>query len=316
MASNTIVSKLESVITDSFAQYHALASDYDINSPPAEHHFTRLTETLRRATPLLNQAINSFKPEDEIFSSRITVFADSFSELVEQCAEPFSLPQALHLGSHVRLYPFYDAITVLKRIVDLLKNAPPRNKSSISGKSVLVIALLGIIALGWETVSRMRESAAFHIQLVGASASSPVPLTTFGFDDVETEQGKLWRWSNAPVSQIIFTMPERQAMILSLRVNNSFPNQMLTVFINEREKIVLKNMPFHNWDDEGLAVRIPFDSNAGENRIRLVYETWNTKDGKAYVPDTRKLGIKYFSVSLALDNLSARIGRKVFSNHP
>lgn len=162
----------------------------------------------------------------------------------------------------------------------------------------------------------MQELANFHIQLVAAQSNHPLPLTIFGFDDVETEKGKLWRWSNAPASQIIFTMPERKAMTLTLRVNNSFPDQKVTVFINEREKIILKNMPFHNWDDEGLAVRIPFDSNAGENRIRLVYETWNTKDGNAYVSDPRKLGVKYFSVSLELDTLLARIGRKVFPKRP
>lgn len=316
MALDTVVTKLESIISDSLSQYHALASDYDISTPPTEQQFTRLSETLRRATPVLNQAIHDLKPGDDISSSTITVSADSFSELVEQCAAPFSLSQPLHLSPHVRLYPFYDAITILKRIVIHLKEAPPRNKSNIWRKVVLPIAFLFIFTLGWTTVSRMRQSANFHIQLVAAQSNHALPLTIFGFDDVETEQGKLWRWSNAPISQIIFTMPERQAMMLTLHVNNSLPGQVMTVFINEREKIILKNMPFHNWDDEGLAVRIPFDSNAGENRIRISYEIWNTKDGKAYVADPRKLGIKYFSASLELDTLLARIGRKVFPRHP
>jgi len=316
MALDTIVTKLESVISDSLTSYHALSSDFDITRPPSEQSYARLTETLQLATPLIDQVMLDLKPGDENFISAITVSADSFSELVEQCAAPYSLSQALHLGSHVRLYPFYDAITDLKRIVDLLKNGPPRNKSNIFSKVVLVIALLCIFALGWETISRMRESAAFHIQLVATQNSSPLSLTIFGFDDLETEKGKKWRWSNAPISQIIFTMPERQAMVLTLRVNNSFPEQVMTVFINEREKAVLKHMPIHNWDDEGLAVRIPFDSNAGENRIRIVYDTWNTKDGKAYVPDPRKLGMKYFSVSLTLDSWLAHIGRKMFHTHP
>jgi hypothetical protein len=251
---------------------------------------------------LLGQVLETIKQENK--RRNLEIIQARYLDFLEQCREPFITTEALYLGSHVRLYPYYDAIESLREFSKKIREAPKPGRN-VSFLPVLGVVLISALATVW-IVSRPKASRSLDLISDKMQAES---VHTVGLDDLESEKGFTWRWSLGATTVIKFVEGSKDKFNLVLSVNNSIPDQTLTILINERLRAVIKDLPLHAWNDPGISVVIPFVSVAGENRVRIEYSNWNGKDSRSFVPDPRQLGVKYYKIAIKDDSLTEKIKR-------
>jgi len=100
-------------------------------------------------------------------------------------------------------------------------------------------------------------------------------ISFVGFNGVERDGSKAWRWAMGPSSNLTIELPEDAPISIKFAFHSFIPGQSVSVMVNGQVVKQYSNLDRSQWIENSISDAITFSGIKGRNTVVFAFDKWN-----------------------------------------